>query len=173
MKILGWIIAIPFILLALFALARFLFCGPDKDVEKVAFPLAKAIVEHIEAKGIPEKLTDVEGLPYELIGCKKEIEEYTQTSLQGTRIISISSIEKCYFVKSEKQYTVSTDFTNIIHNKNIDIDIDITHKHTVARYRVRYKSKNNKWIHISYPKTKPMLMGATGFCKPQPLRFVH
>ncbi|MEA2092225.1 MAG: hypothetical protein U9O83_07670, partial [Campylobacterota bacterium] len=50
----------PMVALLLFVSARFMFCGPDKSVEKVAFPLAKSIVEHIEKNGVSKSLNDVE-----------------------------------------------------------------------------------------------------------------
>ena len=73
MKILGWIIAIPLILLALFILLRVLFCGPNKlDVRKMK-PMAEKVSQYIITNGSPESLKNIPDLPYELVECRKTI----------------------------------------------------------------------------------------------------
>lgn len=73
MKILGWIIATPLILLALYAVLRFAFCRPSYFTVKTATPMVKKIADHIVAHGIPESLEQIPDLPYELKGCKRTV----------------------------------------------------------------------------------------------------
>jgi hypothetical protein len=68
MKILGWIIATPFIILALYALLRVAFCGPNQSDVRVMKPMAEAISHYISKNGIPDSLEDIPNLPYKLSG---------------------------------------------------------------------------------------------------------
>jgi len=47
MKILKWIIMLPFIALALFVLARFAFCRPSYSVVKTATPMVEKMADYI------------------------------------------------------------------------------------------------------------------------------
>lgn len=86
MKILGWIIATPFILLALYALLRFAFCRPNYFVVKTATPMVEKIAEHIVEHGIPESLEQIPNLPYELKGCKRKIEYRKRVDLKNIKV---------------------------------------------------------------------------------------
>lgn len=110
MKILGWIIATPFIALALFVAARYMFCGPDREVIRVAKPVVKIIADDIVKNGIPESLADIEGLPYRLEGCKK-----TNTK------------ESCIFILDKETYYVEMTFNDIVAYSRIEIWRDKTH----------------------------------------------
>jgi len=114
-KVLGWIIAIPFILLALFAFARFVSCGPDREVVKVAKAVAKIIADDIVKNGIPESLKNIKGLPYELEGCKKK----TRYRKMGIPVIDVRTKkeadfsilqEGCIFVQKNKSYSINIWF---------------------------------------------------------------
>lgn len=158
MKIFGFIIATPFILFALFTLARFLFCGPDKDVEKVAFPLAKAIVEHMEKKGVPETLNDVEGLPYELKGCSKSISNLDEKYTGYSEII-----EKCTFFNKKEPYKITQRVENYINNSDTWVIITIKSKNTDIKYIIGVLSQDKQLKYKYYPSGTLGYVGQ-GFC---------
>ena len=121
-KVLGWIIAIPFILLALFAFARFVSCGPDREVVRVAKPVAKIIADDIVKNGIPKSLKDIEGLPYELEGCKKtqkyKKDTFSREVVKTKEEADYAIItEDCYFVKGKKSYSISLWFAEYYKDK--------------------------------------------------------
>ncbi len=116
MKILLWLIATPFIALALFIAARYMFCGPNREVVKVAKPIAKIIADDIVKNGIPESLAYIEGLPYKLEGCKRERifwkakrpRQIVQYEKDADYVV-IS--ESCSFQKNDKTYNLNIRFT--------------------------------------------------------------
>lgn len=115
MKIIGWIIVTPFIALALFVAARYMFCGPNREVIRVAKPVVKIIADDIVKNGIPESLADIKGLPYELEGCKRkeiyEIDTFNRKVVETREEADYIIItEGCSFVKKNKSYSVSLWF---------------------------------------------------------------
>lgn len=114
MKIVGWIIAIPVVLLVLIGLSRGFFCGPNsKDVE-VMQPMTKKISDYIVQNGVPESLKDIPGLPYEL-ECEKAKEEYFIYDSLGSSIkakkeeaISMTIHEHCLFYVNNRSYHLNT-----------------------------------------------------------------
>lgn len=123
MKTIGWIIAIPFILLTLFVVARFLFCGPDREVIKVAKPVVQIIADDIVKNGIPESLADIEGLPYVLEECSKEIDQIRLFEEESYKKI----IESCVFKNGNKQYRIEMNFGKYV---NFDGRILISSEYT-------------------------------------------
>ncbi len=99
----------PMVALLLFVLARFMFCGPDKSVEKVAFPLAKSIVGHIEKNGVPKSLSDVEGLPYALKCGNPNIRENIKIDLitKKSYVSYRETTQSCSFSNKKRHYGVS------------------------------------------------------------------
>jgi len=63
-------------------------CGPNPFDIKVMKPMAEAISNYIVKHGVPESLSDIPDLPYELEGCSKD-----------------GNDEKCYF-KKDSSYIV-------------------------------------------------------------------
>jgi len=163
MKIIAWIIAAPFIALGLFYLARFLFCGPDKKIEKIAFPLADVIVEDIKRNGVPATLKDIKGLPY-VLNCS-QINKEEDNSLE----------EECSFVYNKKPYQVY--ILAGINNKRINLYIDIEEKKksnaTLIQYKLTIKDgeqENPPYQPdmdrgVEYPKGQMGLYHGTGICK--------
>ncbi len=100
MKIFGWIVAIPFILLIVWGIGRLLFCGPDEGIRKVTYPLAQSILEYINEKGKPKSLLNIGLLPYKMEKCKK----YKKVRESA---IDISEKESCVFKYDEKQYAIT------------------------------------------------------------------
>jgi hypothetical protein len=116
MKILLWLIATPFIALALFVAAIFLFCGPDKEVIKVAKPVVKIIADDIVKNGIPKSFEDIEGLPYVLKECKRErtfwkAKRPRKTVQYEKDADYVVITESCSFKNNNKIYNVSLRFT--------------------------------------------------------------
>jgi hypothetical protein len=147
MKMIGWILAIPFILLALFIGARFLFCGPDKEVISVAKPVMNIIADHIVKEGVPKSLADIKGMPYRLQGCSKK-EVYKKNDSNKTIVylkekadyVVIS--EECYFLTKNKLYTLSLWFLEDysspeISNGKVEIFNDVTYTGIGTSFRKR------------------------------------
>ncbi|MEN8148050.1 MAG: hypothetical protein ABFR02_10600 [Campylobacterota bacterium] len=159
----------------LFALARGLFCGPDRDVEKVALPLAKVIFEHIETKGVPKTLNDIKNLPYKTKCDNRSIREHKSISAKTKteKIISIVSTEKCSFSYNEKLYRIILNVTQGVAFDGIHITLDITYDKTMVQYKASYEEY--KWKYINYPDSKASYGFGTrqGLCKAQPLRLTQ
>ena len=66
MKILLWIIALPFIFLALIIVLRIFFCGPNLSDVRVMQPMGDKISKYLTTKGKPDSLDNIPNLPYEL-----------------------------------------------------------------------------------------------------------
>jgi len=152
MKIIKWIIIAPFILLALFYLARFIFCRPDANVKQIASPLAKVIVEHIEKNGVAKSLNDISGLPYTLECGKEKVIEHNETDYQTkqTYISYIETTQSCSFINDKKYYSVYIRVGKTPNRKNEEVYLDITHKKTLVRYQISYKK--GIWLYAIYPK---------------------
>lgn len=136
MKILKWIIALPFIALALFVLARFALCRPSYSVVKTATPMVEKMADYIVKQGMPESLDDIPDLPYKLEDCKKNI-KYRK---MGIPVVDVDSKEKsdfsistesCHFSVNGKFYDINFWFNKDYKdtkntNGNIDIHSDKT-----------------------------------------------
>ncbi len=159
----------------LFALARTLFCGPDKNVEKVAFPLAKAIMEHLEVKGMPGTLNEVDDLPYDFIRCSRSTKNNMEKDFKTKReyLYSVLGFESCTFMDDKDLYKVQFNTVTGVVFDDVYVDIDITHKYTRVDYRVRYIGKEKRWEYESYPQARVFSMQSGGVCKTQPLRITQ
>ncbi len=138
MKIFGWIVAIPFMLLIVWIIGRLLFCGPDEGIRKVTDPLANSILEHVNKNGKPESLLSIRTLPYEMQKCKK-FEKIGRSSRE------FSEEESCIFKLGKKSYSVTIDHLTNNENKNKRIytfGLDI------------YDNKENTWIHYYFGQKK-------------------
>jgi len=111
MKFLGWVIALPFIVLALYTAARFVKCRPDGEVVRVATPMVEKIADYIVEHGVPESLANIPGLPYELEGCSKHIQyekngEILAMAEEKYKVIYWS----CYFFVYGSQYSLNMSY---------------------------------------------------------------
>ncbi len=162
----GILIFGPMVALLLFLLARFLFCGPDKSVEKVAFPLAKVIVEHIEKNGVPYTLNDIEELPYELKCGNSNIREHNSTDYKTKKeyVMSLITTQSCTFMHNEKLFKAYMDVTKGVAFDGIYFTLGITHEKTLVKYEINHKK--NQWIYENYPDSKATYGYGkrTGFC---------
>ena len=66
MKILGWIVATPFILLAFIILLRVSFCGPNQSDVRIMKSMGDKISRYLVTKGKPTSLDNIPELPHEL-----------------------------------------------------------------------------------------------------------
>lgn len=112
MKILGWIIATPFIILALYALLRFAFCRPSYFVVETATPMVEKMADHIVTHGIPESLDEIPGLPYELNNCKRKYKYEKRVVLKDIQVASQKEAdwsiidETCSFQHENTRYSL-------------------------------------------------------------------
>lgn len=114
MKILGWIIALPFIFLGVFRVLRFAFCRPNYFVVKTATPVVEKIADYIVENGVPERLDEILDLPYKLEECSvnnKMWDEGDNIVISKKEAVLFESIQNCYFFKNNTKYRVSTRFT--------------------------------------------------------------
>ena len=111
MKMLGWIIATPFIILALIIMLRFFFCGPNWSDVGVMQSMERAISHYIGRNGVPDSLKDIPNLPYELEGCKRSEEYRSHKSF-----VNNVSKENATFLSTEE----------VCHFENIRLELGIT-----------------------------------------------
>jgi len=118
LKILAGIIIIPILFFSIFGIIRLFACGPDREVVKVASPVAKIIADDILKNGIPKSLKDIEGLPYALEGCVRQ-EEYlgeNRKPISKEKSYYMIINDKCYFKKNSKKYAIEYLFSSNYHN---------------------------------------------------------
>jgi len=170
-KVLGWIIATPFILLALFAFARFVSCGPNWEVVRVAKPVAKIIADDIVKNGIPKSLKNIEGLPYVLEGCeRKEVYWDKHLKVKNKQKANWSEIFlDCNFNTNKKKYYIHIrQATNLGNTLDRDIDLKLYNKETYTgiKYYFEYsKEKNKLLLAKGFPKNPKIFDNKkTGIC---------
>jgi len=153
MKIILWIVITPFIVLGLFIVARLLLCNPNREVIKVASPIAKIIADDIVKNGIPKSLKDIEGLSYELEGCERS-EVYKKGSPNRIEVKTkdkadyIVITETCYFEKNNLLYSVELwAIENFYKNSwsNGNFYVYNLKNHTGIKYLIKQKQNTNKW----------------------------
>jgi len=159
MKIVGWIVGILVVIVMIFNISKKLLCSPDEKVKEVAFPLAKAIIEHIEVNGVPQNLNDINRLPYQLNNCKKTIDD---------RFLVVAEKEECSFSNKDKNYSLV--IMNIHEEKYDDLNIYIRQNKTTCKYSVLQDVKNKKWRYIRYPKHRTSFAWDSWVCNPKLFR---
>jgi len=110
MKIFKWIIATLIIIFALYALLRFVFCGPNYFDVKVMKPMAEAISHYISKNGIPDSLEDIPNLPYKLSGCERKeyYENYDSYAHVDKKDATMHQIEEeCYFENVKLKFGIT------------------------------------------------------------------
>jgi len=150
-KIIGAIIALPFIVLALYVAARFVKCRPDSQVVRIATPMVEKIADHIVANGVPESLADIPELPYGLEGCERKVRYrkpvgiyYKDTNIKENADFSIID-EKCYFANKNKMAKVWFWFLKDYRNKKKDSG-KLSIKFEKTSVGITLKTQNNKLI---------------------------
>lgn len=136
MKFLGWIIALPLIALALYAAARMMMCKPDREVVRVATPMAEKIADYIVKHGVPKSLKDIPNLPYELEGCEVSVKYEKKVNDKFIKANSeneadyILHEQSCSFYQKDKAYRVWLHLQKL---KNfIQGDLDIRYEKTTV-----------------------------------------
>jgi len=165
MKIIGWIIATPFILLIFLILLRIITCGPDRAVVKVISPVAKIIADDILKNGIPKSLKDIKGLPYELEGCIRQ-EEYLgkdRKPISKKKAYYMIINDKCYFEKDENKYSIEYLFSSNYDNR---LTIFNQETRTGISYFFEYSKEKGKLILEKDSFDNPFVYDhkSTGIC---------
>lgn len=112
MKILGWIIALPFILLALYVLLRFAFCRPNYFVVKTATPMVEKIADYIVEHGVPESLGNIPNMPLKVNNCRRLITNYKKIDFKDVKVQTKKESDKsiidetCYFSENTNLYKI-------------------------------------------------------------------
>jgi len=164
MKILGWILALPFIALALFAAARFVMCRPDGEVVRVATPMVEKIADYIVKHGVPESLADIPDLPYKLEGCRKKT-----IFKKNYKIVQEEEAEwkeiwiNCKFKNQKYKFNLQLYLTQSINEKDTKGKIEVSFKHTKIAIAIDTDDAGKKY--------KSNFVGAkavyhSGFCAP-------
>ena len=168
MKILGWIIALPFILLALYALLRFAFCRPNYFVVKTATPMVEKIADYIVEHGIPESLDRIPALPYELKGCsRKEVYWKEHEQIESNQNAETTEIYmSCVFIhRNETLFKDEMYHVNFKYNSSFKmIDIDILNKSANTGIGYELKEIKNKKFQI-YFVGDGYILRHKGFCR--------
>ena len=147
MKTLLWIIATPFIILALYALLRFAFCRPNYFVVKTATPMVEKIADYIVEHGLPESLDAIPNLYYEIKNCKKKNVYWNGhkivNDLEKTEWIEVE--ERCNLVYEDKKYKIFLRLTKFI-NKPYD-EGRLSIKFSKTHLGTNFSLKNGKLVH--------------------------
>ena len=164
MKILKWIIAIPFVVLVLFVLARFAFCRPSYSVVKTATPMVEKMADYIVKHGMPDSLEQIPDLPYKLNECKKNIVYWTYErprkivkNKQEADYAVIS--EECTFSKNSDIFNVELLYSEEAGEISGDLDIALC-KTSVG---TAFRHENGKLISVGIGSN---LDTRFGFCRP-------
>ncbi|WP_373034275.1 hypothetical protein [Sulfurovum sp.] len=151
-----------------FNIADYMYCSYDKKVKEVAFPLATAIIEHIENSGIPHSLKDISGMPYELNDCNKTFYEE-----KGRDDIMIEERENCSLNVDDKTYDVKiVNSYNDVKTYHV-IDISIKQYKTKFKYSIRYDRKTKKWNYEHYPLANVYFDWDCWVCDPKLFRLTN
>ena len=164
MKIIKWILVLPFIALALFVLARFAFCRPSYSVVKTATPMVEKMADYIVKHGMPDSLEQIPNLPYKLNECKKNIVYWTSErprkivkNKQEANYAVIS--EKCSFSKNSDIFNVELLYSDEAGKISGDLDINQC-KTTVG---TSFEYQDGKLIAVGIGSS---FDNRFGFCKP-------
>ncbi len=96
-------------------------CSADPKDVTVMTPQANIIAKHIVNNGVPKSLADIDKLPYDLKGCKrneKYQKGYHKLAINEDEADYLEIIEKCQFETEGRKYGV--DFSFFEHFKTID-----------------------------------------------------
>jgi len=156
-KVMAGMILIPIIILTIWFILRLFACGPDREVVRVASPVAKIIADDILKNGIPKSLQDIKGFPYKLEGCEIQHQyledDYTYPIIKAP----------CYFNKNKKRYDVSLFF--FLEN-SIVLSIFNGETRTGIEYYFDYSKETNKFVLAKEFDNNPKIYDSkkTGIC---------
>ena len=150
-KVIAGIVLTPIIIIMIWSILRLFACNPDREVVKVASPVAKIIADDILKNGIPKSLKDIKGLPYALEGCKREeiFEDRDGGKVAKNKAFLAEIQESCSFIKNNKSYVISIWFAMHF------VDYDSTHgllrianrkTNTGIKYYFDYLKEMNKLV---------------------------
>jgi len=165
MKILKWIVALPFIALALFIVARFVMCRPDGEVVRVATPMVEKIADYIVKHGVPESLEDIPDLPYGFDECKVSVKYEKKIGDNFIKVASeneadyILHEQSCSFRQKDRTYRVWLWFEKL--NNTVQGRIRIQSDKTCVCSSLK-KEKNFPLVH---DKPGSGFDRRFGFCK--------
>ena len=151
-----------------FNIADYMYCSYDTKVKEVAFPLATAIIKHIENSGVPQSLKDIPEIPYALYDCNKTFHEEDRIDY-----IMIEERESCYLNVNDKTYDIT--FVNAYNDKNSyqNIYISIEQYKTEFEYSIRYDRKTKKWNYEHYPLANVYFDWDCWVCDPKLFRLTN
>jgi len=163
-KVIAGIVLTPIIIIMIWSILRLFACNPDREVVKVASPVAKIIADDILKNGIPKSLKDIDGLPYALEECKRS--DVFKKSTAPTTIVSTKEQadfgireEKCFFITNKMHYHVAIFFTEDFKTKDNtsgSLTIFNGETRTGIDYHFDYSKETNKFIlkkgYYDYPR---------------------
>ena len=160
MKIIKWgVFGAIVVFLIVIPITRSVVCQPNKEIEKVALPLGKVIMKHIEENGLPGDIMDIKGLPYKL-ECKKKSAGPSEVQKEKFNFWQV-----CYF-DLDMQYYVALHYTRFILSTDVfdkgDIIAEAIVKNigttkndlTELDYTIKYSAKEKRWVY--YNKDQPL-----------------
>ena len=146
-------------------------CGPNRTDVKVMKPMAEAISQYIMKNGVTQSLKDIQGLPYGLVGCDRQV-EYWKTKITGAEKVKnlndatgTTVYENCKFIIENKTYYVNT-ISNYEKNSNInEIDIHIGNKQSGTGGLMVFSTDEHKIVSNHF-KIKFSTGKTSGICNP-------
>jgi len=169
-KVMAGMILIPIIILTIWFILRLFACGPDREVVRVASPVAKIIADDILINGIPKSLQDIKGLPYTLERCvRREVfKDKDRQEVSKDNAAYVNYDESCFFIKNKKTYSVNLHFMYsfrlIFGNGNIKLFNGETR--TGIEYYFDYSKEKNQFILEKGSGDNPLIYDSkkTGIC---------
>ena len=145
-KIILWIIALPFILLASYAVLRIIFCRPNPFTVHTATPVVKKIASYIEENGLPNTLDEIPNLPYKLKECtRKEVYWNDHTKAKTKKEADwMELLYGCKFFKGKNTYQINGRFMRSIDKFDWEGEMDIDSRKTTVG--VSFKTHHNKLV---------------------------
>jgi len=123
-------------------------CGPNPFDVKVMKPMAEAISNYIVKHGVPESLSDIPDLPYELEGCKRKSEYIKYDFSKGWKTVSKNNAEVyeinefCTYKNIKLKLRISHRFDS----NRVNGELYMSSAH-YARLRVYFHlEKNNSFV---------------------------
>ncbi len=141
------ILLFPFILLAIYIIARMMICSADWDVIWNGRTIEYAIGEKIMEQGyFPLSILELKDLPYELKNCKRDINQRTTT--YNKKYIDIK--EKCLVEINHHRYNFWYEGTFVDDDKNPDklkrgrASFGIEKGRSSSMWGMEYSEKSNR-----------------------------
>ena len=155
----------------IWSILRLFACNPDREVVKVASPVAKIIADDILKNGIPKSLKDIDGLPYKLEGCtKKYIYWNNHTKVQNKQNANWMEIflnghfnvnKKLYLINIRNALDLEREY-----NSEITFKLFNGETRTGIEYYFDYSKEKNQFILEKGSGDNPLIYDSkkTGIC---------